>query len=64
MRYAVRAHHRNDDPPHWEASSAKLFDDKTDALATAKWMNQEWGRHWIYAVFEYHGRGDYRRLSK
>lgn len=64
MKYAVRAHHRNDNPPHWEASASKLFDEKKAASAQAKMMNQEWGKHWIYAVFEYHGRGDYRELSK
>ncbi|HDY89167.1 MAG TPA: hypothetical protein ENH82_13760 [bacterium] len=60
MKYAVRAHHRNYNPPRWEASAPKLFDKKEDALAQAKMMNQEWGRVWVYAAFEYHGRGDYR----
>ncbi len=63
MRYAVRAHHRNDKPPHWEATGHKLFDSKSDALATAKWSNQEWGRDWIYAVFEYYGPGNYRIIE-
>lgn len=60
MRYAVRTHHRYDNPPCWGAYGSKLFDSKSDALAMAKWANQEWGKHWVYAVFEYHGRGDYR----
>ncbi len=60
MRYAVRGHHRNDDPPKWEGVLPKLIDDKDNALATAKWMNQEWLKDWVYAVFEYHGPGDYR----
>ncbi len=60
MRYAVRAHHRVDDPPRWASTGHNLFDDESDALSTAKWMNQEWGKDWVYAVFEYHGPGDYR----
>ena len=64
MKYAVRVHHRVDDPPRWGSIvGGSLFDNKNDALATAKWMNQEWGKNWIYAVFEYHGRGDYRIVS-
>lgn len=58
IRYTIRVHHRNDN--HWGASPMKMFKNKSDALTTAKWMNQEWGKNWVYAVFEYHGRRDYR----
>ncbi len=66
MRYTIRCHRRIDkripygNPPKWEAAESKMYNKKEDAVATAKWMNQEWGQNWIYAAFEYHGRGDYR----
>lgn len=71
FRYTIRAYHRADTPRKWESTSGKFWpgfpEGLAEALEHAEMMNSHPGNPkglWVYAVFEYHGKRDYRLVTQ
>ncbi len=70
MRYTIRAYHKADNPRKWESTSGHFYPGTpkglNDALRAALMVNNHPGNPhglWVYEVFEYHGKRDYRPLE-
>lgn len=64
MRYTVRAYHKTDAKKKWGSTGmGEMYSSLEEAIEQAAMMNKHPGNPGglgVYAVFEYHGRGDYR----
>ena len=64
MKYTVRAYHKSDVKKKWAATGmCEMYASLKKAKETAAMMNKHPGNPnglWVYAVFEYHGKRDYR----
>ena len=69
MRYTIRAYHKADNPRKWESTDGEFYSGTQEGLwlaqREAELMNKHPGNPkglWVYAVFEYHGKRDYRQV--
>ncbi len=70
MRYTIRIRHVTDRSDKWTSAGFAMFPGTPEGLRRAekevKMLNGHPGnpgRIWIYRVFEYHGRHDYRQVA-
>ena len=71
FRYTIRAYHKADNPRKWESTSGKFWPGYPEGLAEAKEHAEMMNNHpgnpiglWVYAVFEYHGKREYRLVTQ
>lgn len=70
MRYTIRTYHKADNPRKWE-STGRFYPGTPEGLKEAEENVEMHRTHpgnpgglWVSAVFEYHGKRDYRLVTQ